>query len=53
MIILSEIPYEVVKSSLVKKISDIYLSKEIDGIVDVRDESGRNEKVKKRTGIFQ
>lgn len=41
-IIVSEIPYEVVKSSLVKKISDIYLSKEIDGVVDVRDESGRN-----------
>lgn len=41
-IIISEIPFEVVKTSLVKKISDIYLSKEIDGIVDVRDESGRN-----------
>ena len=41
-IIVSEIPYEVVKSALVKKISDIYLSKEIDGIVDVRDESGRS-----------
>lgn len=41
-IIVTEIPYEVVKSGLVKKISDIYLSKEIDGIVDVRDESGRS-----------
>ena len=41
-IIISEIPYEVVKSNLVKKISDIYLSKEIDGITDVRDESGRS-----------
>ncbi len=41
-IIVSEIPYEVVKSQLVKKISDVYLSKEIDGIVDVRDESGRS-----------
>ena len=40
-IIITEIPYEVVKSSLVKKISDIFLSKEIDGITDVRDESGR------------
>ena len=40
-IIISEIPYEVIKSQLVKKISDIYLSKEIDGISDVRDESGR------------
>ncbi len=41
-IIVSEIPYEVIKSSLVKKISDIYLSKQIDGIIDVRDESGRD-----------
>lgn len=41
-IIVSEIPYEVIKSQLVKKISDIYLSKEIDGIVDVRDESDRS-----------
>ncbi len=41
-IIITEIPYEVVKSQLVKKITDIYLSKEIEGIVDVRDESGRN-----------
>ena len=41
-IIITEIPYEVVKSQLVKKISDIYLNKEIDGITDVRDESGRS-----------
>ena len=41
-IIVTEIPYEVIKSQLVKKISDIYLSKEIEGIVDVRDESGRS-----------
>ena len=41
-IIITEIPYEVIKSSLVKKITDISLSKDIDGINDVRDESGRN-----------
>ncbi|MBQ4020634.1 MAG: DNA topoisomerase IV subunit A, partial [Erysipelotrichaceae bacterium] len=41
-IIVSEIPYEVIKSQLVKKISDISLSKQIDGIVDVADESGRD-----------
>lgn len=40
-IIVTEIPYEVIKSQLVKKISDIYLNKDIDGISDVRDESGR------------
>ena len=37
-----KIPYEVIKSQLVKKISDISLSKQIDGIVDVADESGRD-----------
>lgn len=41
-IVISEIPYEVIKSQLVKKISDIAYSKEIDGIAEVRDESGRN-----------
>lgn len=41
-IIVSEIPYEVVKSNLVKKISEVFLNKDIDGIVDVRDESGRD-----------
>ena len=41
-IIVTEIPYEVVKSSLVKKISDVFISKDIDGITDVRDESGRD-----------
>lgn len=41
-IIITEIPYEVVKSSLVKRITDIMISKQIEGIADVRDESGRN-----------
>ena len=41
-IVITEIPYEVVKSTLVKKITDVSLSKDIDGISDVRDESGKN-----------
>ncbi|MCF0114808.1 MAG: DNA topoisomerase 4 subunit A, partial [Erysipelotrichaceae bacterium] len=40
-IVITEIPYEVVKSNLVKKMDDIRLSKDIDGILDVRDESDR------------
>lgn len=40
-IIVTEIPYEVVKSNLVKKMDDIRLNKRIDGIMDVRDESDR------------
>ena len=41
-ILISEIPYEVVKSNLVKQIDDIRLGKDAQGILDVRDESDRN-----------
>lgn len=41
-IIITEIPYEVIKSNLVKKFDEIRLLKKIDGILDVRDESDRN-----------
>lgn len=41
-LVVSQIPYEVVKSNMVKKIDDIRLNKKIDGILDVRDESDRN-----------
>ena len=40
-IVITEIPYEVVKVNLVKKIDEIRINKELDGILDVRDESGR------------
>ena len=40
-IVVYEIPYEVVKSQMVKKIDEIRLNKKIDGILDVRDESDR------------
>jgi topoisomerase-4 subunit A len=39
---ITEIPYEVIKSNLVKKMDDIRLNKSIDGIIDIRDESDRN-----------
>ena len=41
-LIISEIPYEVNKAQLVKKIDEIRLEKKIDGIVEVRDESDRD-----------
>lgn len=41
-IVITEIPYEVIKAQLVKKIDEIRLSRDIDGIMDVRDESDRN-----------
>lgn len=40
-LIVSEIPYEVNKSELVRKIDEIRLKKKIDGIIEVRDESDR------------
>lgn len=41
-IVITEIPYEVIKSTMVKKIDDIRLNKSLDGLLDVRDESDRN-----------
>lgn len=41
-IIISEIPYEVNKALLVKKIDDIRIDKKVEGIAEVRDESDRN-----------
>ncbi len=38
---ITEIPYEVIKSGLVKKMDDIRLNRSIDGIVEIRDESDR------------
>ncbi len=40
-IVVDEIPYEVNKSELVRKIDDIRFNKQIDGIIEVRDESDR------------
>lgn len=41
-LIIHEIPYEVIKSNMVRKIDDVRLNKKIEGILDVRDESDRN-----------
>lgn len=40
-IVVSEIPYQVVKSTLIEKIAFLVQNKKIDGIKDVRDESDR------------
>lgn len=40
-IVITEIPYKVVKAQLVKKMSEVYVTKNIDGIIDIRDESDR------------
>lgn len=41
-LIITEIPYEVIKSNLVRKIDELCESKTMEGFVDVRDESDRN-----------
>ncbi len=43
MIVITEIPYEVNKASLVKKMNDIRIDKKIEGIAEVRDETSRGE----------
>ena len=45
-IIVNDIPYEVVKEDLKKKIDDIRIDKKIDGIVDVIDESDKDHMAK-------
>ena len=40
-IVITEIPYNVVKSVLVKKMSEVHVAKNVDGIIDIRDESDR------------
>jgi DNA gyrase subunit A len=45
-IIVSEIPYQVNKANLITKIADLVRDKKINGISDLRDESGRKEKIR-------
>ncbi|RUS48774.1 DNA gyrase subunit A [Cohnella sp. AR92] len=41
-IIVTELPYQVIKARLVEKIAELVREKKIDGITDLRDESDRN-----------
>ena len=45
-IVVSEIPFEVNKQLLVKKIDDIRVEKKIDGIAEVRDESDKDSNIR-------
>ena len=45
-IVIHEIPFEVNKANLVKKIADIIYDRKIDGMVEIRDESDREEQVR-------
>ena len=41
-ILITEIPYEVIKSNLVKKLDELRINKTLEALLDVRDESDRN-----------
>ena len=41
-IIITEIPYEVVKASLVRKMDELRVSRAVDGVIEVRDASDRS-----------
>ena len=41
-IVITEIPYEINKANLVKKIDDLRIDKKVEGIMEVRDETDRN-----------
>ena len=45
-IIIYEIPFDVNKAMLVRRLSDIAMDKKIDGIIEVRDESDRHDPVR-------
>lgn len=41
-LVVSEIPYDVNKSMLIKKMADMVVQKNVDGIIDIRDESDKD-----------
>ncbi|MDD4188155.1 MAG: DNA topoisomerase IV subunit A [Bacilli bacterium] len=45
-IIITEIPFEVNKANLIKKIDDIRIDKKLDGIAEVRDESDKDSNLR-------
>lgn len=45
-IIVSELPYQVNKARLIEKIAELVKDKKIEGISDLRDESGRDDRVR-------
>ena len=50
-IVVSEIPYEVVKSKLVGQIDELVMERKIEGALAVRDETGRKEADQKKVRI--
>lgn len=50
-IVITEIPYDVVKSRLVAQIDELVLERKIEGAIAVRDETGRKEAEQKKVRI--
>ncbi|MGC5323857.1 DNA topoisomerase IV subunit A [Brevibacillus sp. SYSU BS000544] len=50
-IVISEIPYDVVKSRLVAQIDELVMERKIEGALTVRDETGRKEAEQKKVRI--
>ncbi len=50
-IIITEIPYDVVKSKLVAQIDELVMERKIEGAIAVRDETGRKEAEQKKVRI--
>ena len=45
-IVITDIPYDVLKSNIIRKIDEIRIDKKIEGIVEVRDESDKNDNIR-------
>lgn len=45
-LVITEIPFDTLKSNIIKKIDEIRIDKRIDGISEVRDESDKNDNVR-------
>ena len=45
-IVITEIPYDTLKCNIIRKIEEIRIDKKIDGIVEVRDESDKNDELR-------
>lgn len=45
-IVITEIPYDTLKCNIIRKIEEIRLDKKVDGIVEVRDESDKNDELR-------
>jgi DNA gyrase subunit A len=46
LIIINDIPYQTTKGKILSQLSQLYIDKKLDGVIDIRDESTLDEKVR-------